>query len=72
MANEKGFSPVEAEHALIDLESLLTAAHLAAGAARTANDLDAARNYAAASEAVMAACLVEAEKVRTAIYTREG
>ena len=66
------FCPMEAESLLTEVECLLKAAHLSAGAAREANELDKARSFGAAAEAVMAAALVEAEKLRTAMYVREA
>lgn len=69
-ADEGRFCPHEAEFVLIEVECLLKAAHLSAGAARAANDLDEARGFGAAAEAVMAAVLVEAEKLRQAMYVR--
>jgi hypothetical protein len=56
------------ETQLTEIESLLKAAHLSASAARQANVLDESRGCAAAAEAVMAACVVEAEKLRATLY----
>lgn len=58
----------EAEFVLVEIELLLKAAHLSAGAAREANELDEARGFGAAAEAVMAKAIEEAEKLRTAVY----
>jgi len=71
-AAEERFPKFKAESVLVEVELLLKAAHLSAGAAREANELDEARGFGAAAEAVMAKALEEAEKLRTAIHTVTG
>ena len=66
------YDRLDSETELIEVESLLKAAHLSAGAARNASDLDEARGFGAAAEAVIEAAMVRAEKLRTAMYAKEA